>query len=1045
MDNTLSNPAALPQALSPEGKRGILAFPEIDNFYDTLMDRTLMAMGFFFEKPFTVFINALPRNHEEGTRLEVPRFGEFPLIYAGIGRQKLMMGEPLHPSEALESAWKALDSTKTYRMSPTGELDQTQMSTTKSAVSSALYQGFKTGQFSLKDVALGTLPNYFKKFREGNPGIFQSEEHTILSAYYNLSQYRYLSVPLIQFGEFDGVVHIIYHEDDHPSIATKEGDLRRRIIGNIIKAISREYEGIILDWDMVGGNVYRYSVVDSLVNAASQPDFYETLSSNPILRELGYRDHYEKHKVYFYDRIEASNQVPQTILQQYRVVAILSILLDSYTHNISAHSLVALEGWFKQRALLHDDKAKPKPEITNLPLIKEKRYFDYETHEFLRFMLDKGAFWTGLTRDYSVGGKINSLFTVLWRDFISNPLYLGSIAFTEGILELKINITFLEAVERVEGDVLWRKKVVANGHFATISLKRLQTVLEQWEQGHYEYQSGFIAKGEDFDRLRQHLKACKVYFPGGVVGKHAFFTILENEIRNVKHHSEAEIANIAKNGLTLNLSIQEMPYEEGQLSGRPTYYKIGVWLKHPVFMGRKTMYDRVARLQQDIINEQNRPRLGGAYQDKICAALLFNNSFSSVEWFSTKRDKRFYPWIKAGFSKVSDMAEGSIVEDYELSARRFSENPQNQAMDPEYAHSREAFERSFVETEGYCKKFFYVWRGENIFHYQGDANIDTDWENLSRYRFVYIADGDKATYREHFRLLREKGIVRINSGGANGSAETTAKAYSDWFHKWFKSEERQANIGISFNMNGETMGYLYWDGQATQYATNLDTVLPSGIHFAQWPVIHGSDKQTEEIRQRSHGIVRQYFMQGKDFSEASMSEENAAELLEALASNICMFDRRLYKPFEHFQTNKMATLGCKVCDEKHEQWQALANQENGFFRYHFLVVHLSFIEKFRQADGSYYTEEKIDDFIEKEILKGRERPENFMLVITSGRGRKQWQDTLELRKKDADKPDYTAFVTYRPVESLVSAVETALNKSDDMEMKYLVFKILMGS
>lgn len=1017
--------------------RGILAFPEIDSFYNTLMDRVQMAVGFFFQRPFTVFINALPRNHEEGVRIEVPRFGTFPLIYAGVTRQKSLMGEPRKPSTALDQAWGELNETRKYKIYEGDEVkyDSATMSTERAVISKELYQGFRNGGFELKDVKLGTLSGYFSSL-EDKPALFQQEEYIILSAYYNIQQYHYLSVPLIQFAEFDGVVHIIYHEEDHGGITQKDGDIREWVIGNIIKSISREYEGIILDWDIVGGNAYRKSVVDRLVDGAIDPDFYANLSKNPILKDLGYRDYYERHKEYFADRIRMSDEIPLTIMEQFRRTAVLSILLDSYTHNISAHSLVALEGWYKQRALWHDKAVEHKPDTADLPFVRDDRYFDYETHEFIRFMLDKGAFWTGLTRDYSLGGKTNSFYTVLWRDFVNNPLYLGTIAFTEGILSLKVNITVLQAEGRSVEGVLWHKKVVVGGNFVTINLKKLNEAIKKAENGDYEYLSGFVAKGEAFEALKQELRAYKAFFPGGVVGKHAFFTILENEIRNVKHYSEAEIVQIAKEGLTLNISIEKCPYEEykyGQdIQKEPEYYKVGVWLHHPVKMSGQMMADRIERLNQDIINEYHNPRLGGAYQDKICAALLFNNAFSSVEQVKTARDKRFYPWMKVGFSQPADMEAGTTVEDYELSARRY--------YGEDFKSSREAFEDRFVEAEGYYKKFFHIWRGENIHHYTGNKDMDPAWENLSRFRFVYTPNDNEAVFSDNFRHLREKGIIRI----IDAPAENLGSAYSAWFHRWFK----HANASIRVKIEEQTVAQLYWDGQTTQYrlcnASNLP--LPSD-HSTTLTLAHGNARgiraSSREIRYRSHGIFIQHFLSGKTPSEAILPEEGAAELMEALGTCICMFDRRIHKWFEQYNEEKMQALGCEAYDEQLRYWDAIANTPEGFFKYHFLVVHLSFIEKFPKEGGSYYTEDSIDAFISEQILKGRERPENFILVITSGRGRKQWQDTLQ--KKSTNKEDFTSFVTYRPVESLVSAVESAFSKSDDLEMKYLVFKILMGS
>jgi hypothetical protein len=73
-------------------------------------------------------------------------------------------------------------------------------------------------------------------------------------------------------------------------------------------------------------------------------------------------------------------------------------------------------------------------------------------------------------------------------------------------------------------------------------------------------------------------------------------------------------------------------------------------------------------------------------------------------------------------------------------------------------------------------------------------------------------------------------------------------------------------------------------------------------------------------------------------------------------------------------------------------------------------------------------------------LSGRDNlGDTFFLVITSGRGRTEWWKTLD------NKPHLKNFTTFRPVESLIDAVEKATIKNDDIELKYNLVKILFGS
>ena len=1051
---TSDSPANQDSALKSKEQgqyRGIMAFPEIDLFYDLLMDRVHMVVGqFFLDKPFTVIINALPRNHEEGIRILVPRSDDFTLIYAGVERQQKMLGTPMTPFDTLEQSWHKLHETRNAAMN---KAQNEGLSTESGIVSSQIYRDFKRGDLDLGDIKRGKLEDYFAArntsgWIEDHPN--EEAEYQILSSYFNIEKYNYLSVPLIQFAEFDGIVHIIYHRDEEDRFvklnadnegqnSTSKGKLRKWAIGNLVKAISREYEGKILDWGVVGGNRYKRS---ALSDAIDLTEMYESRNQNSILSELKYREYYETHRDYIEERIHLSSEIPHIILSQYRRIATMQILIDSYTHNISAHSLVALEGWFKQRALYHGSN-KTRLDVANLPLVRRDKSFDHETHQFIRFVLDKGAFWTGLTRDYSFGGKTNSLYSVLWHDFVNNPLYLGTIAYTEGILKLNVNITIFGEAEKSGEDAVLRKKVVADGTWVTIDLREFKKMVENSEElnadTERDFLSDFITRSDHFKDLSNRLRKCNSYFPGGVVGRHAFFTILENEIRNVKHYPINVLDDMVENGLTINISIEEENYHRG--SGEtPEYYKIGVWLKHPVEVTHKMIHDRLNWLKDDIINENHNPRLGGVFQDKVCAAMLFNNSFVSVQDQTSERDRRFYPWIKVGFSLEDTGENMDYLEDWEMSVRRyFCENVENEEDKESFKKSREYFDQHFKKETGYYKKFFHIWRGHDIHSFTGDERLDAGWENLARFKFVHTP-ADK--YRQNFRVLREQGIVRIIDRPVSNMSE----AYSAWLEKWLnKRGVGPANLSYALKPKKFGGAELIWDGANFRFIGQENGPLTkSTTHTLQ--MVHGegvSSPASKECRYRSHGILLQHFCKSARLANGAMSEADAAEIIETLATKICVFDNRIHKWLKDMNKQKMLHLGVEAFEEKRRKWNEINKGEEGFFKFHFLVVHLSFIERFQNANGEKYTEETIDRFIDEEILRGADAPDNFIIVITSGRGRRQWQNTLE---NEANKDrKYLSFVTFRPVESLVGAVEQAMSRADDFDMKYLLTKVLIGS
>jgi hypothetical protein len=854
------------------------------------------------------------------------------------------------------------------------------------------------------------------------------------------------------------MVHIVYHEDEHHMFFKKDDEGNESInkfnVGNLIKAFSREYEGLILDWDIVDVKGQQYQ--EGSFNDALQERLYLTkgigpqVQYNPILLELGYLDYYKRHKPYFDDRFKLNQNIPETIRRQYRQIAIMSILIDSYAHNISAHSLTALEWWFRQRAKAMETSERHPEQFdvdsVGIPsLVKSGMPLDNEIHPLLRFLLDKGAFWTGLTRENNFGGKISSLHSILWYDFVNNPLYLGTIAFSEEILRLNINITFLKAVDSHE-NIRFEKKVELDGQFVSIDLSKIVDPDQTKEKLEH---SRFIIKGEKFDQIKERLKRFKVFFPGGVVGRHAFFTILENEIRNVKHFPAAELKEMKEKGLTLNISLEEDSYDKDM---GYAYYKIGIWIKNPVKLNKELMVKRLESLYSDIIEDNtNRPKLGGIFQDKVCAAMLFNNSFSSVQDNKDKRGQRFYPWVKVASSKDLEIEEGKVIEDIEITARKYYEE--------EFKEYKAFFEEIYQPHQGYYKKFLHLWRGENIYRPKDLKNMGGDWENISRFRFVQLPREEEAA----FQKCREEGLIRI----IHEPTDSLQEAYNIWLAHWMKGKFERDISHVKFNVKpvgGEYFqlsALLRWTLDGTSVYTSRKQKADMNKYSKAEPMhrlnlVHGSERKEEDeslsmgedvIRFRSHGIFRQYFCNHQPLRFAEISPVLAAELFEVLATRVCIFDNRLANRMQKANKKTISEkLFCDIYSEKVDIWQRV--KQGGFDQFHFLVVHLSFLEAFRdEHDQKMYSENDIGEFIEREVLQGQAVSDNFILVITTGRGRTQWWNALKNEDKTKEKgvTPYASFVTFRPVESLIAAVENSISMKDDLELKYRLVKILFGS
>lgn len=1026
-------------------KRGIIAFPEIEEFYDTLMDRLNMVMGHLLKDRYTLFINALPRNHEPvGEKIEINRFDiDTKLIYAGLKQQQAFITAEFPDIKIKQEHWT--------------ELKNADLTPATSKVSIHLFEMQRKGTYTLEDIDAGSLEQYFMpilKPEENHSPLtnLQIAEYYILNGFLEgaITDYYYVSVPLIQFAEFDGVVHIILSKEDYEreftyrEENTKKRRLSIRTVGRVIKAFSREFEGLILDWDIVGGaQLKEETYMDALIN----DDLYEYNDrDNPILKELEYKEYYKKHHQYFENRFEYSRKVPLAIRQQYRKIAIMHILIDSYAHNISAHSLTALEWWFKLRAdtaykkeLKKIGLTATKPTLSQIALLNNQEVsLDKDIHPLLRFFLDKGAFWTGLTRDTSFGGQIKNLYDVLWQDFINNPLYLGTIAFTEGILKINIHITFLRIISHQQ-HIEVTKEVELDGLFAQIDLTEFYKATSKYE---VEQLTNFVKPSKDFYRIRTKLRNCKAYFPGGVVGIHAFFTILENELRNVKHYSKKALAEIRKTGLTLNLSIEETSYDtiSPLREKEKHYFKIGVWLRHPIDLTKELLLKRPEKLNSDIMERAEkdfRPKLGGTYQDKVCAAMLFTNSFNKIEDKFTTRGKQFYPWVKAGYSTFIEQSHKTII-DWELSARRMF------GAAPELVLSREHFNEYFEEQKGYFKKFIHLWKGEDIYQLKDASTLDSESENISRFRFVCLPKDSI----ENFRKVREAGIIRV----LNQSIQEEETAYYYWLQEWLNKEKSEDfEYRIEFSEKSDIQNQLEINASAIVFRNDEEILDNKLEHFQEINLLHKEEQAdlsgNEAIRYKNHGIFKKYFYKGNKTVGYTIPADRRGELLEVLGTSVCIFDNRLAKRFENVETSVLEEqLYCKVHHEDKYKWEEV--KKLGFFQYHFLVVHLSFIEALKDPKSDKnYNEDDIRSFIEQEILQGKEPPKNFILVIITGRGRTEWSKTLKGDRLvvNPNSIPYTSFVTFRPVESLTAAIEFALAMPDDMELKYRLVKILFGS
>lgn len=1090
--------------LTNAGMREVIAFPKVDDFYDLLQDRMYMvAASYIFQQKITLLLNALPRRRA----MYINRFENVPLVYAGIPRQReLLEGTRATQIKSLDSYWNFLD--------------VTDLNSDTAVVSSQLYQSFNMGSYKLDDiqrVGMGRLEDYFaaKLHPERNLQPLtprQNAEYHILKTHFNVHEDYYLSIPMVQFGEFDGIIHLVFTRADLPNITS-------RSIANMIRSFSSVMETLILEWDLVGRNPEKSKAIMVTLN----PDFYDRINRNPILRELKFDEYYHRHLPYFQARIKFNDDVIHSkVYRPYLKTAIISIMIDSFAHNISAHSLVALNWWFKRRAenlRLQAETHRAEVEETKgiidqyLPegfdhdrlmelvkplmdtvlirddgdpydVVKYPGSLAREIQPLLKFLMQKGAFWSGIARDNHFGGESASLYDILWNDFINNPLYLGTIAKSEDIHRISLRVIAYEPYSEAEmagmSPCHRPKQLKAEGVWVTIDLKNRRPSTE-WDPELGEYLrledgsclyveehpelsqlSDFVMIGSSFLEVKKILQNCQVFMPGEVVGRHAFFTLLENKIRNVKHFRGDNLRKIQENGLEIALSIQPERIRNAS-ADQFDLYRIGIWLNHcsPLVgqEGKILLKRRFIALREGVMDmESFAPRLGGGYQDKICASMLFNNSFLAVQngdenpmrdqSEDTDRDMAYYPWITPGSSPAD-----APHEDIELCLSVYKR--------------WEEFSKIYDHKFGYFKKFFLVWKASDIRTVHHAEEADFVWENLARFKFVNILASDMH-FEALLRSVRAQGVIRVIEGVkglAQAGDEAVLKAYQKWLSVWMPSKNTQFQIRVDgatayklqLQPNGKNAFRFLpsWDKKSDKAPQADENIYEQVIvDLAHGGVSHDPNV----LRYRNHGVYKKYFMDhiepGQPLSEKAQAR--MAEFFEVLSTRVAIIDNRIFSRMDDSVRLPIyeKALSLFFLHEDNDIYDADRTWEKSkkdiLPGCHFLIVHLSFIERVlhhKYGNHPDFVEENIGLFIEEEILpwvsdeNGRVR-DNFILVITTGRGRTKWWSRLTSNERYQK---LTHFTMFRPVESLISAVEDAIGRQDDIELKYNLVKVLFGS
>ncbi|HMQ59521.1 MAG TPA: hypothetical protein PKE06_02580 [Flavilitoribacter sp.] len=1137
--------------------RTVHAIPNPEEFYKIVFDRFyhVLYRFEFLKKPYTIFITALPRDKTT----EIVRNAPKKMKYVGIDEMiTKMVDEFIDNNSSLsreekENKKKLLDSKSVKNV-----IEQIKKTD--------VHHGVISGEFEKDDLSLsdllktkGLLKDYFSAKKTRN----QKLEEKIFTIFFEIEDYCYLSIPLIMFGEHDGAVHIVYHKDEQRNFfgddknEDKQIKRLRKSAGLLIKIFSYEIEDILFDWEFIGDYLKQKSSSKTIVDEVTSEKFQQRMINEPnkifSADELDYENYYKKNITYYKKRFEQSSDVNDALYRQSLRNAVLSILIESFAHNVSAHGLTSLNWWFKLRTSyrkeywkIRDDLAKeliedylPLTEQDEIYLQKGKPDFedfadflerlnilwnrensksestnyiiDYprsltrEIQPMFNYLAEKGAFWSGVTRDYHFGGTLQNLYNVLWNKFVDNPLFLGTIARTEGVKKLRLKIiVFHPANQFYYHTGIIQKQIKLEGVFAEIDIEKSRADDQYLDhlgriktsngiqfnffnpteylniKDDLERRSKFLQPGKDFIDLRNQLQKVNIFFPGGVVGEHAFYTMLESEIRNVKHYT-GKLDKIRDQGLTLAISVQEIPIKPNSPLEKPVY-QIGIWLDEPNELSRFNQETRTSELMldqkffslsEDIVDlKTKRPKLGGNYQDKVCASFLFNSAFSKVQngfqspfrknGDDSDRDKLFYPWIVSATSPENRISP-EILEDFQVWNLSYVKKDERKWFEIySYPHKNQEC--------GYIKKFFHVWKGA-IAKLVTTENSDElgDWDNMARFKFLIIRDSEN-NKKQLFKRLRKEGSIRILDSNKildpnekildlqnkNPSGALVA-AYENWLSDWFQGKDICLAVKETEHTTKGTKFCLF-----LRHTNGIPrfTLLPKppelpGIIHKEFEVSHGTETSGyKTVRFRRHGKWP-YFTENLDRAtslEEEQSELNLdrlAELMETLLTNVVIFDSRARHRIRNKDKDNgqlayfREIFGLAIFSEKVEQWKTIGQQL--MKTAHFLVVHLDFIEKLvknKHHNSQSKDRNLLGFFIKEEVLPFIGNRENFILVVTTGRGRTQWWDDL------VDNPEYSDFLnftTFRPIESILTAIENGQATIDDIELKNSLLTVLFGA
>ena len=289
-----------------------------------------------------------------------------------------------------------------------------------------------------------------------------------------------------------------------------------------------------------------------------------------------------------------------------------------------------------------------------------------------------------------------------------------------------------------------------------------------------------------------------------------------------------------------------------------------------------------------------------------------------------------------------------------------------------------------------------LWKGRDFINWENIKGKSSYEDNVSRYRIIKLKDQDKESYKKLSNPIRH----------VFAKSDDLGELYKEWNETFF-SDNFFPPEGICVNVDRVN--------ECWKIERNSNDIITYYFYHKSPP--HENGVQDKLIPYKGD----------TSFIPSNINDESEKlEFAETILSKVLIIDDRIYKIYKSFaqdQQNMLKDLNTFVFGEN--IGKRIKKCKN---RYHFLVVHLSYIEK-------YYgkKEEDINIFIE-EFLN------NFkFIIVTSGRGRDLYSYI---------KPNYHFNTRYIPIENLQYCFLYGVlldTKSPSIGIKHLLVKTIFGS